>query len=179
MKQYDDPELQEIAEKLADPDPGIRRVAVLALVDSGEPEAAELLIQALKDEDPAVRQEAAKVVDEFDAEDIADSLLAALSDGDEVVRNAAAHALADLKDPSVAPPLLAALERSDDPFVVAGILRALKPLRVAAAQTPALTRLSDDDARVRREAVGVLGWLKAVENLPALIDRARSDADPE
>ena len=100
MKTYDDPLLQDIATNLASSDPGIRRVAVLELVDSGEPEAAELLILALNDPDPSVRQEAAKVVDEFDAADIADALIAALQDSDEVVRNAAAHALADLKDPA-------------------------------------------------------------------------------
>lgn len=179
MKHYDDPEVQELSIKMDDPDPGIRRVAVLSLVDCGAPEAAELLIRALKDPDPSVRQQAAKVVDEFDAEDIADSLLAALNDPDEVVRNGAAHALADLQDPSAAPPLLSALKESTDSFVSAAILRALKPLRVAEAQMPALERLKDDDPQVRREAVGVLGWLKAEENLPALINCAKTDADPE
>ena len=67
MKTYDDPLLQDIATNLTSSDPGIRRVAVLELVDSGEPEAAELLILALNDPDPSVRQEPAKVVDEFDA----------------------------------------------------------------------------------------------------------------
>jgi HEAT repeat protein len=110
---------------------------------------------------------------------MADALIAALSDGDEVVRNSAAHALADLKDPEAAEPLLQALENSTDGFVVSGILRALKPLRVASAQTPALKRLGDSDARVRREAVGVIGWLKKPENLPALVETAQRDEDPE
>ncbi len=91
MKDYADPQLQALAQGLASSDPGIRRVAVLDLVDCAEPEAAELLILALNDPDPAVRQEAAKVVDEFDAADIAEALIAALGDTDEVVRNAAAH----------------------------------------------------------------------------------------
>ncbi|KAA1172846.1 HEAT repeat domain-containing protein [Marinobacter salinexigens] len=179
MKTYDDPELQAIAVKLASDDPGIRRVGVLDLVDSGEPEAVELLLLALRDSDTSVRQEAAKVVDEFEAEDMADALIAALGDSDEVVRNAAAHALADLKDPAVAEPLLQALEDSTDGFVVAGILRALKPLRHPGSQRPALARLGDESAVVRREAVGVIGWLKQPENLPALVETAQHDADPE
>ncbi len=179
MKTYDDPELQDLAEKLTSDDPGIRRVAVLHLVDSGEPEAAELLVLALKDPDPAVRQEAAKVVDEFDAEDIADALIDALGDQDEVVRNGAAHALADLKDPAVAPTLLQALQASTDPFVTAAILRALKPLRVAEARQPALELLQHDDPQVRREAVGALGWLREESNLQALMDRATADSDPD
>ncbi len=134
MKTYDDPELQAIAVKLTSDDPGIRRVAVMDLVDSGEPEAVELVILALQYPDTNVRQEAAKVVDEFEATDMADALIAALSDSDEVVRNSAAHALADLKDPAAAEPLLEALETSSDSFVVSGILRALKPLRNASAQ---------------------------------------------
>jgi len=179
MKTYDDPLLQDIATNLTSSDPGIRRVAVLELVDSGEPEAAELLILALNDPDPSVRQEAAKVVDEFDAADIADALIAALQDSDEVVRNAAAHALADLKDPAVALPLLEALAGSDDPFVVAGILRALKPLRNPQAQAPALARMQHADPGVRREAVAVIGWLKQPANLPALTERAQHDDDAD
>ena len=70
MKTYDDPELQAIAVKLTSDDPGIRRVAVMSLVDSGEPEAVELVIHALQDSNTEVRQEAAKVVDEFDAADM-------------------------------------------------------------------------------------------------------------
>lgn len=179
MQTYENPQLQSIAENLASADAGIRRVAVLDLVDCGEPEAAGLLIIALRDPDPLVRQEAAKVVDEFNAADIADALIAALGDSDEVVRNAAAHALADLKDPAAATPLLQALDNSHDTFVIAGILRALKPLRSLSAQAPALRLLQSGEAQVRREAVGVIGWLKQPENLPALMERAHHDNDPD
>src|SRR5690606_4673991 len=57
--------------------------------------------------------------------------------------------------------------------------RALKPLRQAAAQGPALNCLAHPDAQVRREAVGVIGWLKQDDNLPALIEQARADSDPD
>ena len=179
MAEYADPLLNDIAARLDADDPGIRRVAVLELPDSGEPEAVELMVRALRDPDVGVRQEAAKVVDEFEAADMAEALLAALGDEDEVVRNAAAHALADLKDPAAASPLLEALIASRDPFVVAGILRALKPLRVAAAAEPALNRLDDADPTVRREAVGVLGYLKDPARLARLMEVARQDPDAE
>ncbi|WP_019594433.1 HEAT repeat domain-containing protein [Thioalkalivibrio sp. ALM2T] len=179
MSQYDDPELQDIADKLTSDDVEMRRVGVLALVDSAEPEAAGLLTQALKDPDPSVRREAAKVVDEFESADIADALLAALGDSDEAVRNAAAHALADLKDTDAAQPLLDALQGSDDPFVIVGILGALKPMRLAESGEPALAFLQHTDAGVRREAVSVLGWLRSPANLPVLMERAREDVDPE
>ena len=179
MNDYDDPELQDIADKLASDDVALRRVAVLSLVDSAEPEAADLLTRALKDPDPSVRREAAKVVDEFDSADIADALLAALGDSDETVRNAAAHALADLKDTAAARPLLDALQGSDDPFVIVGILGALKPMRLAESGPPALELLRHADPGVRREAVSVLGWLRVPANLPVLMERAREDGDAE
>lgn len=179
MQSYDGPGVQALADRLNSPDPGVRRVAVLDLVDLGGEEAAELLAVALKDSDVAVRQEAAKVVDEFDAEDIADALLGALGDPDELVRNAAASSLADLKDPNAARSLLSALEISDDPFVVAAVLGALKPLRAAEAEAPALRLLHHEDPRVRREAVAVLGWLKRERNVPALLAQASRDDDPE
>ncbi|MGO9133379.1 MAG: HEAT repeat domain-containing protein [Methylovirgula sp.] len=174
----EDPHLRAIAERLRSPDAGVRRVAVMDLVDCEDPGAAELLVAALKDSDPAVRREAAKILDEFDADGIAGALVEALTAEDEQVRNAAARALADLKDPGAVPALLAALS-GDDPFVLTGILRALKSFRVAEAEEPALRYLNHPTSTVRREAVGVLGYLKHRNALPALMASARKDADPE
>ncbi|MGB0450121.1 MAG: HEAT repeat domain-containing protein [Porticoccaceae bacterium] len=67
MSNFTDPLLISIEQRLQDEDPGIRRVAVMDLVDSPEPEAVELLIAALSDTDENVRMEAAKVIDEFEA----------------------------------------------------------------------------------------------------------------
>lgn len=174
----DDPLLRAIAERLQSPDAGIRRVAVMDLIDCDGKEAAALLVTALKDSDSAVRQEAAKILDEFDADGIAEALVEALTADDELVRNAAAKALADLKDAAAAPALLAAL-KGDDAFVLAAILRALKVFRTPDAEEPALRYLSHPLANVRREAVGVLGYLKRRDTLPALMATARKDADPE
>jgi len=175
---YDDPQLRNVAERLDSPDSEIRRVAVLDLVDLDDAATAGLLMKALKDSCPSVRFEAAKIVDEFEADDIADALLDALSADDHRVRSAAANALADLKDTAAAPALLAALT-GDDAFVLAGVLRALKPLRVPQAEYPALNYLEHPAAAVRREAVGVLGYLHAESALPRLMSTARNDEDSE
>jgi len=100
---FDDPFLDSIATRLQDADPGIRRVAVMDLVDSPEAEAVELLIAALSDADESVRLEAAKVIDEFEPRDMMEALVDALTADDENVRNAAASALfsAVIKPPSV------------------------------------------------------------------------------
>ena len=126
--------LISIETRLQDADPGIRRVAVMELVDSPEPEAVELLITALSDSEADVRMEAAKVIDEFEPIDMMDALVEARTAPDENVRNAAASALADLKDKSVAPALLEALKK-DDVFVLSAVLRALKQLRIKDARS--------------------------------------------
>src|SRR5690606_27734291 len=113
--------------------------------------------------------EAARMVDEFDADDMADVLVEALNSSDENVRNAAAHALADLKDVRIAPSLILALEGTADPTVLGGILRALKPLRAPGACAAALNLLDHEDPRVRRESIGVIGYLRDPATLDALI----------
>ena len=79
MFNFADPLLSSIAERLQDADPGIRRVAVMELVESPEPEAVDLLVMALSDADETVRMEAAKVIDEFDPRDMMDALVGALT----------------------------------------------------------------------------------------------------
>ena len=179
MSNYSDPLLNSIANRLDDSDPGIRRVAVLDLVDSLEEEAVELLIKALNDNDASVRMEAAKVIDEFEPRDMMDVLVNALTSPDENVHNAAANALADLKDSSAAPALMEALRGNDDPFVVAAILRSLKQLRIKDARPAAIELFASPDERVRREAISLLGYLQEIENLPLIKSAAAYDLDPE
>jgi HEAT repeat protein len=83
-----------------------------------------------------------------------------------------------LKDPAVAPALIEAL-KEDDAFVLTAILRALKQLRIKDARPHAIELLQHSHPGVRREAVGVLGYLQDVENLPQLMSVASNDADPE
>ena len=54
-------DLDDIRARLADGDAGIRRVAVMDLVEVVDPEAADLAIAALKDTDAAVRADEAEV----------------------------------------------------------------------------------------------------------------------
>lgn len=178
MSDYSSPLSGSVADRLRDSDPGIRRVAVLDLVDSPEEEAVGLLIAALGDKDETVRMEAARMIDEFEPRDMMSALVGALTSEDQNVRNAAANALADLKDDDAAPALIEALQESD-PFVLASILRSLKQLRLREARPHALHFLNHPDASVRREAVGVLGYLQENDNLPQLISIAGADADPE
>jgi HEAT repeat protein len=49
-----------------------------------------------------------------------------------------------------------------------GALRALKELRRKDTLKPALEALQDGDAAVRVQAIGVIGFLKLEESIPAL-----------
>jgi HEAT repeat protein len=64
-------------------------------------------------------------------------------------------------------------------FVLTAILRALKQLRIKDARPYAIELLQHADAGVRREAVGVLGYLQEIENLPQLMSVVANDIDPE
>jgi HEAT repeat protein len=61
--------------------------------------------------------------------------------------------------------------------VQAAALHAVKALRVKEAMAPALTALESPHAEVRREAVGVLAYLKQTQTLDALTRMAVHDED--
>lgn len=165
--------------RLASDDPGVRRIAVLAIADAEDDDDLPALVAALR-EDPAaaVRAEAARVLGGWGHPLAVDALAQALLDADTDVRANAAVAIAQLKDAAAGHCLLPwALH--DDPGVRAAALRGLKELRIPDAAAPARAALGHRDADVRREAVGVLGWLKAADALPAIARLATSDPDAE
>lgn len=173
-------ELTEIEHRLADETPAGRRVAVMQLAElAHEPGAERLLVRALGDSDASVRAEAAGILDEFPPERITEALIGALTAADAIVRDGAARSLADLKDPAAGPALLAALVRSEAPFVTASVLRALRNLRYVPALRAAIELTGHADASVRREAVGLLGYLPDGGSLKLIGEKAASDPEPE
>lgn len=169
----------EAASPIADEDATVRRLAVLRLADCEEEEAVPALTKALSDTDRDVRLEAVRVLAEFDGPAVVAALLAAIKDSDDTVRSEAADALAEKCDESDPFELLNRLNHPDAfAFVRAAALRALRPLKLPAALKPAIAALQDDHVGVRREAVGVLGYLQAEAAVPALKD-AVHDAHPE
>src|SRR5690606_24867221 len=92
---------------------------------------------------------------------------------------AAAGSLAELKDARHGSAILQRVDDADaDPFVHSALLRALRELRVPKAFAAAMAGLESGSAPVRREAVGVLGYLKRPEGLGALTRVATNDDDP-
>lgn len=174
-----DPAIGALAPRLADPDPAVRRVAVLQLADLEDEAGVPLLLHRLQT-DPAgtVRAEAARTLASWELEEVVPALAAALADPSRDVAEAAAQGLLELKNPASGAALLPWVSH-DDPFVRAAAWRGLRELRYAAGFDAAMAALSDAAAPVRREAVTVLGWLRRSEALPALAQVAASDADTE
>ena len=103
--------------------------------------------------------------------------MTSLSDADELVREAAAETLSENKDKAAGAAILERFE-ADDPFVKASCLRALRDLRLPESKVVALESLTHPDAHVRREAVGVLAYLKSDDVLLALMNAVSADTDP-
>jgi HEAT repeat protein len=94
------------------------------------------------------------------------------------VRAAAGEVLSELKESASAAPLIPFLSGHTAEVRMLA-LRAVRALRVDAAFAPAMEALKDSDAAVRREAVGVLGYLRKAEAVGALAEIAARDPDPE
>ncbi|MHB8453217.1 MAG: HEAT repeat domain-containing protein [Acidiferrobacterales bacterium] len=176
----DESGLDALRARLSDPDPAVRRIAIIDLLDSGADEAhtTPLLIERLRDSDAEVRREAALTLEGRESVPVLRALLAALSDAEPMVREGAAQSLSEVKDPSLGPHLLE-MAMHPTASVRAAVLRALRPLRLPGSLQPALDALASSDPGVRREAVGVLGYLKDSGALAALAAIAESDPETE
>ncbi|MGN7873416.1 HEAT repeat domain-containing protein [Roseateles sp. 22389] len=173
-----DPRSAVLRQRLTSPDAGVRRVALLDFTDVEDEALLPALVTVLRgDPDPALRAEAARALAGWGDGEVVEALADALAD-EATVREAAAQSLAELKDAEAGARLVPRVGHADG-FVSAAALRALKELRVPAAAAPATAALAHADPAVRREAVGVLGWLKHAAALPALARLAIGDEDAE
>lgn len=171
------PEVAAAQPRLRDGDPAVRRIAVLQIADYAE-EYPRLFVAAARDPDPGVRLEAARALEGNPDAAAVEALVDLLADPEEEVVDAAAESLAEILDPAAGPVLLKRLPAQMGQGRAA-ILAALKKLRQPQALVPALESLEDTRPSVRREAVGVLAYLKDPAALPALTHRASADPDPE
>lgn len=175
----DNPDVLELQPRLEDSDAGVRRIALIALADLEDPDGLPWLIAALgHDPSASVRAEAARLLEAWEEPEVVHALCQALTDPDNDVREGAAQSLSLLKT-EASGRLLLPWARHADPFVRASALRALRELRLPDSAKVARQALSDPAADIRREAVGILGWLKHVEALPDLTLRLAEDEDGE
>lgn len=164
--------------RLDDGDAEVRRIAVMELPYSDEDDILPLLTKAACDTDALVRAEAARGLEGFEEPEAVQALLPLLRDQNEETRRAASDTLSELKDDANGTLLLEWVGDSDA-FVQAAVFRALRALRVPGALAPALSALEHPQASVRREATGVLGYLRNPGSLGPLTRVAMNDPDPE
>lgn len=161
-----------------DPEAEVRREAAEGLAAREDEGSVTALVAALADIDAEVRETAAASLAEVQEPATAQWLLPAL----EALSLPADSSTAD-STPAASPSSPASSPASSPGgetarhFRSAALLRALRGLRVADALEPARRLLSDAEPEVRREAVGVIGWLQAASALADLTRLAGSDGD--
>jgi len=168
----------DMVARLSHADPAVRRLAVLDLPDSDEDDIAALLVTALADPDAGVRAEAAKALEGYEEDETVAPLARLLADQDASVRAAAGDTLAELKTTAAGRHLLPYLNHGE-PETSMRALRAIRALRLPEALEPAIALVAHGDAGVRREAAGVLGYLKHPDALPVLAQTASYDSDAD
>jgi HEAT repeat protein len=175
----DNDDILALQSRLTDDDPGVRRIALIELADLEEPNGLQWLIDRLV-EDPSadVRAEAARLLEAWEDAPVVEALCQALTDSSPAVQAAAAQSLSLLKSEAAGRVILPWTGHADIGVRIAAF-RALRELRCPDAADAAARALDDESASVRREAVGVLGWLKQLDALPALAQLASADPDTD
>jgi len=172
-----DSEIIALIAALDQPDPDIRRIAVMQAVDWVH-DHSHLFARASRDEDAGVRLEAVKALEGDASGDGVNALVDRLGDEDAEIRAAAAESLVEILDPAAGPVLLVRLEGVQGQ-ARAAVLAGLRKLRQDGALEPALDCLGDPLASVRLEAVRVLGYLRHSGAVAGLTERIAVDGDAE
>ncbi|KMZ13871.1 HEAT repeat-containing protein [Candidatus Burkholderia humilis] len=170
-----------LAARLAHAEAAVRRLAIIEAAELEDEAWLPALIHLLRhDADTDVRRTAAQRLGAWETAEVVDALCETIKDAhaDLDTREAAADSLSALKDATAGARVLNHLTDADS-FSRAALLRGVRELRIAAAAEPAKHALSDASANVRREAVGVLGWLRHTNALDALASLARNDASED
>ncbi len=170
------PDILILQPRLQDSDASTRRIALIELADLEDLDALPWLTHALTtDTDNEVRREAARLLEGWEEPEVVEALAAALTDTDETVGEIAAQSLSQLKTTDLGHIILRWVKHPTAD-VRKHAWRALRELRLPASAPDAITALHDANANVRREAVGVLGWLKHIDALPELARLASNDS---
>lgn len=159
-------------------DADTRRLAVMNAIELDEPEAIAVILEGFEDTDGVVRAEAARAIAEIPGPHMLPPLLKLLYDEDDLVRKAAAETLAECNEEGLQD-LYKDYISSDQAFVRAAVLRAVRPLRIAGVAPYALSGLSDESMQVRIESSGVLGYLQDPAYLQNLASAALTDPSHE
>ncbi len=132
---------------LEDPDPRVRKVAIIALEKIKYPKLADVLIKALTDADADVRWETTRILASLRDPGTVDALIKALSDPEARIRWAAALCLGEIKDKKAVDPLVKLLAEDKNTNVRAKAAESLGKIGDARA-IEALIKALTSDVRV-------------------------------
>lgn len=167
---------EELARRLKDPDPQVRRQAAAAMGQTGDPRWAPVLAEALCDRNKGVHEAAMGSLIEIGGDDVAGEVIPYLRSEDPQLRNAAIEILQET-DYSAGRMLVPLLSDPDDDvrILVSDILGlAGGPEAVDAL----IAALGDANPNVRNAAAGSLGTLadpKAVEPLGQMLQSEQEE----
>lgn len=147
--------LSEVAQAAEDPDPVVRREALLALGRIGTPEAIELLVWYIHEPDRATRTAAAEALGKTHGSEGTIPLITTLHDDDVNVRRAAAGALANMADIRTVDTLLTLLKTETDAEVLVNVASALARLRERRALRPMVGMTLNNSSRIVRADITV------------------------
>jgi HEAT repeat protein len=190
--------VNQLINKLNDPDWNVRAYAAQELGSLKDPQAVEPLIVKLKD--PLIQVRVAMSLGEIKDPRAVDPLIAALKDKDFQAKGSAVSALGEIGDSRAVEPIIEALKDSDveiefelamgkigtravDPLIALlksqesrlriGAVGSLGLIKDHRAVEPLVAALKDPDAGVRKKAASVLGQFKdprSVEPLMAVVN---------
>jgi HEAT repeat protein len=165
---------------LNDPDPEVRRNAILALGRIEHPHAVGPLVGRLGDPDPGVREASAwglGNIGEAALDQAGMPMVQRLSDPSDAVRVAAAQALAAMGATQAMVEALIEILQQRDVQARRAAVQALLGVEARSAYAALVEAVGDEDPRVRQGAIAAIGELGENRAIPLFRDRLAQDTD--
>ena len=162
---------------LTDANANARGMSAYALGEIQDDRAVGPLIATLNDTDKYVRQYTVQALAKIKGTQVVEPLIGILKDDADFVRQDVAEALGKIKDPRAIQPLMAGMRDSPESSEFRRIASDALLSIGETAVDPLLESLKDQDWQVRRNAALVLGRIKNVRAVEALLKGLR-EHDP-
>jgi hypothetical protein len=170
------PEIEQLQQKLRDPQAEVRMETLLTLSDAGGPDVLRAMLQGASDPDPDVRWAGMHALRDFGGVAAREAFERGLTDSDPSVRREAATGLADFEDPRTGP-RFAELANDSDPDMRWLAVMTLGRLNSERHVSTFLRAIGDADAGVRQAAASAMGDLREERVAAALIKALETDPD--
>lgn len=165
---------------LNDPDPAVRRNAVIALGRIERPAAVGPLVERLRDPDAGVREASAWALGnlgEVALDQAGMALVQRLNDSSDSVKLAAAQALGAMGATQAMVEALTEVLQQSDVQARRAAVQSLIGVEARSAYPALVEAIGDEDPRVRQGAIAAIGELGETRAIPLFRDRLDKDTD--